>query len=158
MDSYRRQTWDVAYGSSGTVGAVGDVLAAAGWPSGTVKRAGLNWLLENLVRTKSSDKVRLDGMKEDRRALLGAYGLGLFGVVRKTRFFRNIVLKNLAWTPYTQVANLTTDQVAAFEKVGIDLFLLQEMRTERNADRPFAVNEPARPHRLAARSSSAATA
>lgn len=33
--------------------------------------------------------------------------LGLFGLVRQTRFFRNIVLKNLGWTPYTQLANLT---------------------------------------------------
>jgi exopolyphosphatase / guanosine-5'-triphosphate,3'-diphosphate pyrophosphatase len=71
LSTYRRDTWDTAYGSSGTVGAVGDLLAAAGWPSGTVKRAGLNWLLENLVRAKSSDKVRMDGMKEDRRAVIG---------------------------------------------------------------------------------------
>ena len=34
MDSYRRQTWDVAYGSSGTVGAVGSILAAAGGEEG----------------------------------------------------------------------------------------------------------------------------
>lgn len=34
-------------------------------------------------------------------------GLGLFGVIRKTRFFRDIILKNLAWTPYTPLANLT---------------------------------------------------
>lgn len=33
--------------------------------------------------------------------------LGLFGLVRKTSFFQDIVLKNLGWTPYTQLANLT---------------------------------------------------
>ena len=37
--------WDNAYGSSGTVGAVSDVLAAAGWPSDVVTRDGLDWLL-----------------------------------------------------------------------------------------------------------------
>lgn len=34
-------------------------------------------------------------------------GVGLFGVVRKTSTFEETVLKNLAWTPYTQMANLT---------------------------------------------------
>jgi exopolyphosphatase/guanosine-5'-triphosphate,3'-diphosphate pyrophosphatase len=33
LNAYRREAWDVAYGSSGTIGAVGDVLAAAGWPA-----------------------------------------------------------------------------------------------------------------------------
>ena len=34
-------------------------------------------------------------------------GLGLFGLVRQTSFFQDIVLKNMGWTPYTQLANLT---------------------------------------------------
>ena len=34
LNSCRPDDWDVAYGSSGTVGAVGDVLQAAGWPAG----------------------------------------------------------------------------------------------------------------------------
>ncbi len=33
--------------------------------------------------------------------------LGLFGVVRKLPHFDKVALKNLAWTPYTQLANLT---------------------------------------------------
>ena len=35
LSAYRPDAWDVAYGSSGTVGAVADVLAAAGWPAAT---------------------------------------------------------------------------------------------------------------------------
>jgi amidase len=34
-------------------------------------------------------------------------GLGLFGLLRKTPLFQNTVMKNLAWTPYTPLANLT---------------------------------------------------
>jgi exopolyphosphatase/pppGpp-phosphohydrolase len=42
LNAYRRDTWDVAYGSSGTIGAVGDVLTAAGWPAdGHARRPGL---------------------------------------------------------------------------------------------------------------------
>ena len=31
LSTYRPDTWDVAYGSSGTIGAVGDMLTAAGF-------------------------------------------------------------------------------------------------------------------------------
>jgi exopolyphosphatase/guanosine-5'-triphosphate,3'-diphosphate pyrophosphatase len=33
---YPRQNWDTCYGSSGTVGAVADVLTLAGWPEGLI--------------------------------------------------------------------------------------------------------------------------
>jgi exopolyphosphatase/guanosine-5'-triphosphate,3'-diphosphate pyrophosphatase len=71
LNDYPPHSWDVAYGSSGTAGAVGDVLVAAGWPQGTITRAGLEWLLERLLKAQSADKLRLDGMKEDRRAVIG---------------------------------------------------------------------------------------
>ena len=41
---YRRNSWDVAYGSAGTVGAVCDVLSAAGGPADSVTRDGLDWI------------------------------------------------------------------------------------------------------------------
>jgi exopolyphosphatase/guanosine-5'-triphosphate,3'-diphosphate pyrophosphatase len=71
LSAYRRDAWDVAYGSAGTVGAVGDVLAAAGWPAGAVTRDGLDWLLDKLVSAQSSDRIRLAGMRDDRRAIIG---------------------------------------------------------------------------------------
>ncbi len=75
LGSCRPGEWDVAYGASGTVGAVGDVLAAAGWtttgPASRITRAGLDWLLEKLVKAGGADKLRLDGIKEDRRAVIG---------------------------------------------------------------------------------------
>ncbi|MDO9405846.1 MAG: exopolyphosphatase [Polaromonas sp.] len=70
-DAYRAGAWDVAYGSSGTVGAVTDVLTAAGWPPGLVTQDGLDWLLERLVKAQSADRLRIDGMKDDRRAVIG---------------------------------------------------------------------------------------
>ena len=71
LNAYRRDTWDVAYGSSGTVGAVGDVLAVAGFAPGTVTREGLDWLLDRLLKAQSADRLRIEGMKEDRRAVIG---------------------------------------------------------------------------------------
>ena len=71
LNTYPRDAWDVAYGSSGTVGAVGDVLKAAGWPLNIIDRNVLDWLRERMLKAQSSDRVRLEGMKEDRRAVIG---------------------------------------------------------------------------------------
>lgn len=68
---YQPGCWDVAYGSSGTVGAVGAVLAAAGEPSGCITRAGLDWLQARLLRAGHASRVRLEGLKEDRRPVIG---------------------------------------------------------------------------------------
>ncbi|MBX3587691.1 MAG: exopolyphosphatase [Ramlibacter sp.] len=80
LNAYRPDTWEVAYGSSGTIGAVGDVLAAAGWPAGTVTLDGLDWLLARLLEARSAERVRLDGLKEDRRAVIGG-GLSVLRAV-----------------------------------------------------------------------------
>jgi len=80
LNAYRRDAWDVAYGSAGTVGAVGDVLAAAGWATGCVTREGLDWLLDKLLSAQSADRLRLVGMKDDRRAVIGG-GLSILRAV-----------------------------------------------------------------------------
>lgn len=71
VNAYQPGVWDVAYGSSGTIGAVSDVLTAAGWPAGLVTRDGLDWLLDRLLKAQHADRVKLDGMKDDRRAVIG---------------------------------------------------------------------------------------
>jgi exopolyphosphatase/guanosine-5'-triphosphate,3'-diphosphate pyrophosphatase len=71
LSSYPRHAWDIAYGSSGTVGAVSDILSHAGWSSTVINRDSLNWLKRTLIRAQSSDKLRLEGLKEDRKAVLG---------------------------------------------------------------------------------------
>ena len=69
--TYRAGAWDVAYGSSGTIGAVSEVLTAAGWSPGVVTRDGLDWLLDRLLKAQSAERLKLEGMKEDRRAVIG---------------------------------------------------------------------------------------
>lgn len=71
LATFRPDGWDVAYGSSGTAGAVGDILTAAGAPEGLITREGLDWLHERLLRAQSADRVRLDGLKDERRAVIG---------------------------------------------------------------------------------------
>lgn len=71
VNAYHSGTWDIAYGSSGTIGAVSDVLAAAGWSPGVVTREGLDWLLDRLLKAHSAERLKLDGIKDDRRAVIG---------------------------------------------------------------------------------------
>jgi exopolyphosphatase/guanosine-5'-triphosphate,3'-diphosphate pyrophosphatase len=71
LAAYPPGTWEVAYGSSGTIGAVADVLAAAGYPAGEVTREGLDWLLAQLVQARSAERVRLPSLKDDRRPVIG---------------------------------------------------------------------------------------
>lgn len=68
LGTFRPDAWDIAYGSSGTAGAVGDVLAAGG-PQGLITAQGLDWLQDRLLRSHHADRVRSGrGLKEDRRA------------------------------------------------------------------------------------------
>ncbi len=74
--TFNNKQWDVAYGASGTVGAVADVLVQYGRPVDTVTREGLYWLRDELLRTKHVDKLRLLGLKEDRKPVI-AGGLSI---------------------------------------------------------------------------------
>ncbi len=71
LEAYRPDRWDLAYGSAGTVSAIGDVLVAAGWPTGELSQDGLDWLLQKLLAAQSVDRLKLAGMREDRKAIIG---------------------------------------------------------------------------------------
>lgn len=67
---FPRDAWDMAYGASGTIGAVGDALTAAGWPAGLIDLEGLDWLQERLVRAQRADRLQLNGIRDDRRPVI----------------------------------------------------------------------------------------
>ena len=77
---YPRHSWDTCYGSSGTVGAVADVLTQAGWPEGLITREGLDWLKEKLLKAQKPEFLKLEGIKEDRRPVIGG-GLAVLRAV-----------------------------------------------------------------------------
>lgn len=81
---FGRSQWDIAYGSAGTVGAIGDVLQANGFPSGVITQQGLDWLQDKLISAQHTDKLRLPGLREDRKPIIGG-GLsvvrGLFALL-----------------------------------------------------------------------------
>ncbi len=70
LEPFAPAHWQEALGSSGTVGAVSQLLAASGITDGSVTPAGLRWLIEQCLRAEHIEKLELPGLKEDRRAVI----------------------------------------------------------------------------------------
>ncbi|HJV72458.1 MAG TPA: Ppx/GppA family phosphatase, partial [Ideonella sp.] len=68
--------WKEALGSSGTAGAVSEVLAASGKTDGRITPEGLRWLINECITAGSVDRIALPGLKPERRAVL-AGGLAI---------------------------------------------------------------------------------
>ena len=84
-DTYQHQHWDVAYGASGTVGAIADILVNAGFEEGIITRQGLAWLRAQLIKAKTLDKLDLAGLKEDRKPVIAsglAILIGIFDLLK----------------------------------------------------------------------------
>lgn len=85
LTSYPRSAWDSAYGASGTVAAVADILQKAGFPAGLISRDGLNWLIKCLLRAGNVNQVALEGLKDERRPVLAGGLSVLFGLMKLLR-------------------------------------------------------------------------
>jgi exopolyphosphatase/guanosine-5'-triphosphate,3'-diphosphate pyrophosphatase len=73
---FARRHWREALGSSGTAGAVADVLRASGKTDGRITADGLRWLIERCIALGHIDKLDIPGMKPERRAVI-AGGLAI---------------------------------------------------------------------------------
>ena len=76
LEPFAPAHWQEALGSSGTVGAVSQLLAVSGISDGVVTAEGLRWLIDRCVRAGNIARLDLPGLKEDRRAVI-AGGLAL---------------------------------------------------------------------------------
>ena len=68
--------WREALGSSGTAGAVAQILQAAGQSDGRITAQGLRWCIEQCIAAGSLDQLNLPSLREDRKAIIGG-GLAL---------------------------------------------------------------------------------
>jgi exopolyphosphatase/guanosine-5'-triphosphate,3'-diphosphate pyrophosphatase len=67
---FQRSEWDIAYGASGTLRAVADVLQARDPAATHVSREGLEWLLQECLRAGSVTRLRLAGLSPERQEVL----------------------------------------------------------------------------------------
>ncbi len=70
LQPFARRHWVRALGSSGTAGAVSQLLLAAGITDGRITPAGLRWCIERCIAAGRMDRIDLPGLKPDRRAVL----------------------------------------------------------------------------------------
>ncbi|TSE27412.1 Exopolyphosphatase [Tepidimonas sediminis] len=76
LEVFTPGSWDAVYASSGTAGALAEMLTLAGFPPGMITREGLDWIADRLVRAGHVEQLRLEGLKDDRRPVL-AGGLSI---------------------------------------------------------------------------------
>ncbi|MFU0841997.1 MAG: Ppx-GppA domain-containing protein [Burkholderia sp.] len=76
-------TYDEAFGSAGTFGAVSEICAQLGWSDGTVRPEHLAQLREMLLKFKNVEHIRMEGLKPERREVI-AGGLAVLSAVFST--------------------------------------------------------------------------
>jgi exopolyphosphatase/guanosine-5'-triphosphate,3'-diphosphate pyrophosphatase len=139
INTYKRNSWDIAYGSSGTIGAVFDVLKAAGVNKDTITREGLYWLREKLLKSKHIDQIRLVGLKDDRRAVFAGGVSILCALLRQGAIYDLLdrdsgVIDSRNSSVMRLAKNFSTDlaQSNRVEKVAISLF--EQIQINTNLD------------------------
>lgn len=70
LGTFAPPLWREALGSSGTAGAVSDILEATRMTDGRITPQALTRLIAQCIRAQSVDRLDFAGMKEDRRAVL----------------------------------------------------------------------------------------
>ena len=70
LEPFAPAQWEDALGSSGTVGAVSQLLAASGKSDGRITPEGLRWLIDRCLKAGRFDKLDLPALKDDRRAVI----------------------------------------------------------------------------------------
>ena len=66
---FRGDAWDSVVGASGTILAIADILAAEGWSQEGITLEGVERLTQSLIKAGHVDKVLLQGLSEERRAV-----------------------------------------------------------------------------------------
>jgi exopolyphosphatase/guanosine-5'-triphosphate,3'-diphosphate pyrophosphatase len=71
LQPFARHHWREALGSSGTVGAISQILQASGVTDGSITPEALRWCIAQCIQAGSLDALSLPGLKPERKAVLG---------------------------------------------------------------------------------------
>ena len=69
---YRKKGWDMAFGASGTVKAVREVLFAIGYEDGIITLKRVEKLIDRLCEWDNIDDIKLDGLTNERKPVFAA--------------------------------------------------------------------------------------
>jgi exopolyphosphatase/guanosine-5'-triphosphate,3'-diphosphate pyrophosphatase len=87
---YRQLGWDQAVGSSGTIKSIAKVVQAAGWCDSGISRAALNKLRKALIKADHVDKLKVEGLTDDRRPVIPG------GVAVLAAIFEGLEIEHMA--------------------------------------------------------------
>ena len=80
VKSYKKHGWEIAFGSSGTIKAIREVLISLGHVDGIITRKRINKLIEVLCEFDVIDNIKLSGLAEDRKPVFAA-GVAILNAV-----------------------------------------------------------------------------
>ena len=86
---FSARNWDAAYGSAGTIGAVADIGQALGLTNCVVTPALLKYLKNELIEFGDIRRIKLNGLKDDRREVIAG------GVAVLTAVFETFGIKEM---------------------------------------------------------------
>ncbi len=90
---FSRKRWDEAVGSSGTARAIADIIEVNGWSASGITREGLEHLRQALIKAGDAGKLGLEGVKDDRVAVL-AGGFAILNAVFAELDIEHMALAN----------------------------------------------------------------
>jgi exopolyphosphatase/guanosine-5'-triphosphate,3'-diphosphate pyrophosphatase len=134
MTQFGPSLWREALGSSGTAGAVSEVLQACGITDGRITPAGLRWLMERCLQAGTAEQLDLPGLKPERRAVIGG-GLAILYTL-STHFKIDALLPAKGALRQGVIVDLHDRLVARHRATGHDL----RDDTARVMQRRFAVD------------------
>lgn len=65
-----KQGWDMAFGASGTIKSIGQILEINSWSESGITLSGMMFLSKELIKAGSSKDIKLAGLKDERRPVL----------------------------------------------------------------------------------------
>jgi exopolyphosphatase/guanosine-5'-triphosphate,3'-diphosphate pyrophosphatase len=70
IEQFSRARWDEAFGSSGTAGAISQILQAQGWSDGTITSDGLLKLRQAIIAAGEIKRIRFPTLKPERQEVI----------------------------------------------------------------------------------------
>lgn len=86
---YRKLGWEIAFGSSGTIKAIREVLIGLGYDDGIITLKRLDKLIEKLCEWQTIDEIELTGLTPERKPVFAA------GVAILSAIFKALKISNM---------------------------------------------------------------
>ncbi len=92
---YDSRHWELAVGSSGTIRSIRDVVQSQGWSDKGISKKSLKKLRKALIEAGQADKLKLDGLSDNRRPVF-AGGVAVLSAVFKALDIEQMRVSDLA--------------------------------------------------------------